>query len=223
MSKDWTGNSNTAWAILGASNHSDIERQNDDYYATHPIAMVKLLERESFSQKCWEPAVGGGHLAQILRDNGHDVRCTDIVDRGYEGTEILDFLDCTETMNNRDIITNPPYKFAQEFVQKALDISVKGTKVAMFLKVQFLEGKSRYLLFQENPPKHVYIFSSRVTCAMNGDFQKYNASALAYAWFVWEKGYKGETTLRWIADIDGDIDWATQKQVEMANKKRQLW
>ena len=50
MSKDWTGSANSTWVTLGASNHSEKDRQEDDYYATHPIAMVKLLERESFSE-----------------------------------------------------------------------------------------------------------------------------------------------------------------------------
>ena len=49
MSKDWTGSANSTWVTLGASNHSEKDRQEDDYYATHPIAMVKLLERESHS------------------------------------------------------------------------------------------------------------------------------------------------------------------------------
>ena len=40
----------------------------------------------------------------------------------------------------------------------------------MFLKVQFLEGKERKKLFLENPPKYLFISSSRITCAKNGEF-----------------------------------------------------
>ena len=68
----------------------------------------------------------------------------------------------------------------------------------MFLKVQFLEGQRRYGLFEEHNPKVVYIFSKRQSCAMNGRFDLYPTSAVAYAWFVWEKGYVGETIVRWI-------------------------
>jgi hypothetical protein len=68
----------------------------------------------------------------------------------------------------------------------------------MFLKVQFLEGKARREMFEKYPPKKIYISSSRLRCAMNGDFEKYaKSNAVAYAWFIWEKGYKGETTVRW--------------------------
>lgn len=69
----------------------------------------------------------------------------------------------------------------------------------MFLRLQFLEGKERQRLFKNFPPKVVYVFSSRILCAKNGDFEadRYN-SAIAYAWFVWVKGYKGDTIIRWI-------------------------
>lgn len=33
MSKDWIGNKDAVWRTLGASNHSDKERQAEDFYA----------------------------------------------------------------------------------------------------------------------------------------------------------------------------------------------
>lgn len=71
----------------------------------------------------------------------------------------------------------------------------------MFLKVQFVEGKERKRLFTEFPPKVIYVSSSRIMCAKNAEFDKMRAgggSAVAYAWYVWEKGYKGETIVKWI-------------------------
>ena len=98
-----------------------------------------------------------------------------------------------------DIITNPPYSKAMEFVEHALEIVEDGRKVAMFLKIQFLEGKARRALFDKFPPKTIYVSSSRLHCAMNGDFEKYaKSNAICYAWFVWEKGYTGETVIKWI-------------------------
>lgn len=73
-----------------------------------------------------------------------------------------------------------------------------GRKVCMFLKVLFLETQKRKQLFTKYPPKTIYISSSRINCAKNGDFKTYNQSAIAYAWFVWVKGYKGETIIKWI-------------------------
>lgn len=74
-------------------------------------------------------------------------------------------------------------------------------KVAMFLKIQFLEGKERKKLFTKYPPKVVYVSSSRILCAKNANFEemrKGGGSAVAYAWYVWEKGFKGDTVVKWI-------------------------
>ncbi len=69
----------------------------------------------------------------------------------------------------------------------------------MFLKIQFLEGQVRYEeIFSQTPPETVYVFSKRISCAMNGDFDKYPSSAVAYCWIKWKKGYKGETVVKWI-------------------------
>ena len=70
----------------------------------------------------------------------------------------------------------------------------------MFLKVQFLEGKARRKMFEKYPPKRIWVSSSRILCAKNGDFErmiKGGGSAMAYAWFVWEKGYEGDTVVKW--------------------------
>lgn len=186
---------------LGASNHSTTQREQDDYYATDPRALEQLLELESFSPHVWECACGEGHLSDVLKAHGYDVKSSDLVDRGYAGTEVKDFFQITQddivADYQRDIITNPPYKCCQAFVEHALDIAKEGTKIVMFLKVQFLEGQARRALFEKHPPKTIYVSSSRITCAKNGDFQKKQNSVIAYAWFVWQKGYRGDTVVKW--------------------------
>lgn len=158
--------------------------------------MELLLELETFSPNIWECACGEGHLAKVLTAKGYNVIASDLIERGY-GFGGVDFLKSTEPFDG-DIITNPPYKFAQDFVEHALEVVTGNHKVAMFLKVQFLEGKARRKLFEKHPPRRIYVSSSRLKCAMNGDFERYEKhSAVAYAWFVWEKGYKGNTIVRW--------------------------
>ena len=204
--KDWTGNLNSVFKTLGASNHTDKEREEDDFYATDPIAIDKLLKVETPSDCIWEPAAGEGHLAERLREHGFYVIASDIVERNCKLDFIRDFLqiEAIDTANH-DILTNPPYKYAKEFVLKALDLVDEGHKVYMFLKLTFLEGKARYTeLFSKNPPKVIYVFSERVMCAKNGDFEKMKAgggSAVAYSWFVWQKGYQGDTVIKWICQI----------------------
>lgn len=200
MSKDWIGNKNSIFKTLGASNHTDKERENNDFYATDPIAIDKLLTVEKPYHKVWECACGKGHLSNRLREYGYDVFSSDLINRGY-GLTTLDFLKADLEWKG-DILTNPPYKYAKEFVLKSLELLREGRKAYFFLKVQFLEGKARKRdLFDKFPPKTIYIFSERVLCAKNADFEgmkKGGGSAVAYAWFVWEKGYKGETVVKWI-------------------------
>lgn len=200
MSKDWTGNGNSIWKNLGASNHTDKERQREDYYATDPKAAELLLSVETFTGPIWECACGEKHLAKVFEERGYAVRSSDLVDRC--GNEVLDFLGLeNQGVYEGNIVTNPPYKYATEFIYKALSIIPDGYKVAMFLKVQFMEGKERKRLFTEFPPKVIYVSSSRIMCAKNGEFEKMReggGSAVAYAWYVWEKGYKGDTVVKWI-------------------------
>lgn len=192
MSKDWTGNYHSVCGCLGARNECQEEREENDYYATEPIAIEWLMKLEELNKNIWEPACGEGHLAKPLVANGYNVKSTDLIDRGY-GMGGVDFFLETEVFDG-DIITNPPYKYAQEFVEKAISLVGDGHKVCMFLKVQFLEGKKRRKMFEKYPPKTVWVSTNRIRCGKNGEFK---GSMVAYAWYVWEKGYTGETKLKW--------------------------
>lgn len=193
---DWTGNKNSTFTCLGASNHTDYDRAKNDYYATDPKAAELLLEVEPELNNIWECACGEGHLAKVFDKYGKLAKATDLIDRGY-GRGGVDFLS-PFTFWNGDIVTNPPYKYALEFVQNAIRIIATGKKVCMFLKLTFLEGKARKEFFKQFPPKTIYVSSSRIKCALNGDFDLTGQSAACYAWFVWKKGFKGKPTIEWI-------------------------
>ena len=194
--KDWIGNARSTFATLGASIHAEHEREENDYYATDPKAAEFLLEVEPQLCDIWEPACGAGHLAKVFEKYGKLAAASDLIDRGY-GKSGVDFLQCKHR-HNGDIVTNPPFRYALEFVQKALELIPDGRKVCMFLRIQFLEGKARRKFFDEFPPQTVYVATSRIKCAMNGDFEGAKGSAALYTWFVWEKGWKRETRVRWI-------------------------
>ena len=194
--KDWTGNTRSTFATLGASSHADHAREVNDYYATDPKAAVLLLDVEPELSDIWECACGAGHLANVFEKYGKLAKASDLIDRGY-GKSGVDFLRCT-CRHNGDIVTNPPFRYALEFVQKALELIPVGRKVCMFLRIQFLEGKARRKFFDEYPPQTVYVATSRIKCAMNGDFEATKGSAALYAWFVWEKGWNGDSKVRWM-------------------------
>lgn len=197
MVKDWNGDANSIFKQLGASNHTERERESRDYYATDPQAVRDLIEREKFSQYIWECASGGGHLVEPLKEAGFKVYASDIEDRGAKN-EVLDFLNYDSRVKwPGDIITNPPYKYCTDFVLKALDCVFQGHKVAMFLKLTTLEGQDRFnRLFKDNPPRTIYVYVKRIQCAKNGIFE--GSSAVCYAWFIWEKGFKGDPAIKWI-------------------------
>lgn len=178
---------------ITATNNRRTDSETHDFYATDPKAMEMLLAVETFSDTVWECAVGQGHLADVLKRKGYKVRASDLIDRGYANTEIIDFLSQCDTWEG-DIITNPPYKYAKDFVETSMQLT--SGKVAMFLKLTFLESKGRKELFEKYPPKVVYVFRGRIECGKNGVFV--GRSAVAYAWFIWEREFKGEPIIRWL-------------------------
>lgn len=205
--KDWVGNSKATFTTLGASNHVEHDRAEHDYYATEPAAVNSLFDQTDFFEgvnKVWECACGAGHLSKRMGELGLDVYSTDLYNHNY-GIDGVDFLACNSLPKGVDcILTNPPYVKALEFCEKCVELGVP--KFAMFLKLTFLEGKTRRTFFEQHPPRYVHVFSNRVICAMNGDpemFQK--SSASCYAWFVWEKGYKGKPEITWLWKGNNDI------------------
>lgn len=197
MGKKLSGQAASVFVCNGASNHSDKDRAEYDYYATEPRALELLLEKEKFNNDVWECACGELHLSNVLERAGYNIRNSDIVDRLHNGKiEVLDFLNCDERWSG-DIITNPPYKYATEFAKKALDIVEDGCRVAMFLKLTFLESESRRELFEKYPFETLYVSSSRLQCARNGNFKETGQTAMAYGWYIWRKGFKGKPIIKW--------------------------
>ncbi len=207
--KDWTWNRKSTFTTLWASNHSKWEREENDYYATDPDTIEDLVYFDEFLQisddkyfednsnfKVWECSCGEWHLSKRLEEHWFEVYSTDLIDRWYwKGW--IDFLKCNNKFNWH-IITNPPYKYAKEFVEHSLELIPTWKNVAMFLKLTFLEWQSRKKMFEKYPPKKVYVYSKRQKCAKNWDFKNTWSSAAAYAWFVWEKWYTWPTILDWI-------------------------
>lgn len=120
-------------------------RVEDDYYATDPESTRALLEVETFEGNFLEPCVGGGHIAEVIKEYypNQNIIGVDLVDRGYNNTIVGDFLSMGFEEPFDNVITNPPYSLAQEFLEKEMEVVKNGGKIAMFLKIQFLEGNKR--------------------------------------------------------------------------------
>ena len=181
------------------------ERANYDYYATPYQATEMLLDEVKFSGNFLEPCVGGGHIVDVIKKYYPDecIYGVDLVDRGYPNTLVADFLKYDFLGQKFDnVVTNPPYSLAQEFLEKSMEVVNDGGKIAMFLKIQFLEGAKRREMFKKYPPKYIYVFVKRQAPWNNGspvdEKGKPWSSTMCFAWFVWEKGFTGEPIVRWL-------------------------
>ena len=167
-----------------------------DFYPTCDVAIDALLAVEDFSGKpVWEPACGDGAIAKKFVSAGYDVMATDLHDRGY-GDAGLDFLTAGGPWDGH-IVTNPPFNIANAFVKHAVGIS-QG-KTCMLLRLAWLESQTRKEFFQTSPLKTVHVFSKRLPRMHRGDWEgPRTTGTVAFAWFVWERGYTGKPQLNWL-------------------------
>jgi hypothetical protein len=165
----------------------DVEQ---DFFSTPRWATSILLDSVKFTGTIWEPACGDGRMSECINDRyPGQVVSTDLVDRKY-GKGGVDFLFTTVRLGD-NIVTNPPYSFAMDFVQHALDFHPAVT--AFLLRTLFLETGPRYELFKAHPPRKVIVISDRVMF----DGGEKPGGCWCLSWFVWEDGYHGTTQLEW--------------------------
>ena len=170
-------------------------RQKDDWYPTPPIATRKLLDVEMFDERIWEPAAGDGAISQVLKTACYDVISSDLNDYGYCESGI-DFL-LEQTRQADCIVTNPPYRLAEEFIKHAIDLGIH--KHAWLLRLSFLEGQGRHeRLFKKYPPFAIHVFSQRLTIWRGDEEARPHTGTTAYAWFVWHSSFTGQPQLGWL-------------------------
>ncbi len=182
----------TAW-VHGVASDRD-NRQKDDWYATPPEAVRALVKAEQFEGEIADPCCGDGAIAIELEAAGYAVVSSDLVDRGY-GVPRVDFL-MQYWPSSPNIVMNPPFKLAEQFVMKALKLTTG--KVAVLARLAFLEGMKRRVIFESTPLARVHVFSRRLTMWRGGEATSKNGSMIAFAWFVWEHGHEGKPELGWL-------------------------
>lgn len=207
--KEWNGNKKSVEVMLGMSTtwHPD-QRAEGDYYTTDPKAVLALLcshERlfgfikTLHDNVIWEPACGCGNISKVFEENGFEVISTDLFDRGY-GIPGIDFLNVEKIPEQcTTIITNPPYKYANEFIQHSLELLPSGGIACFFLNLSYLSGLKRYNnIYRKFNLREVIVFSNRVHCYKN-NIKTGHSSPVNYGWFVFQKGYNDLPCIRWTA------------------------
>lgn len=154
-------------------------------------------------QTCLEPACGAGHMARVLAEHFAHVQSSDAYEYGYGARR--DFLEEPYAPESYDwVITNPPFRLAEEFVDRALTVARIG--VAILARTVFLESVGRYNdIFRERPPSQFAQFVERVPM-VKGRLDGKATTATGYAWFVWEHQQKGFPRLVWIPPCRRDLE-----------------
>jgi predicted RNA methylase len=189
---------NTSHAVMAQR----IEAKDSlDDFPTPPWATRALIEHvvgaagDLRQQSCLEPACGAGHMVKVLAEYFGEVTCFDVHD--YKYAEVANFLTKPLAVNSVDwVVTNPPFRLAEEFVLRALAIARKG--VAILARTVFIESVGRHeRLYRVHPPAKFAQFTERVPM-VKGRLDRKASTATGYGWLVWEKGHSGGTALVWI-------------------------
>ncbi len=197
---------NTSHAVM-AQRMEPLDSPDD--FPTPPWATRALLEHiisseeQLADQTCLEPACGAGHMAKVLAEYFSEVRYSDAFDYGYG--PIRDFLTHPYETNSVDwVITNPPFRLAEEFILRALPIARRG--VAILARTVFLESVGRYRrIFEARPPTVVAQFVERVPM-VRGRLDAQASTATGYAWLIWERGSAGSPRLAWVPPCRKELE-----------------
>ena len=199
---------------LGASNLSETQRANLDFYSTDPSAVNDLLQKMPELAECkrvLEPCAGVGSISDRFQFlTGIKVDCYDILSRRDDIIQMnYMYLDCAGVYDL--ILTNFPSKsstaknpigFSELLIKALKDVAPDGY-VCSFQRLLSLESKKRYeQVYSKYKPEKIYVYSHRMQCYADGDMSKKINSSIAYAWFIYHKGLDGkfsqETKLDWI-------------------------
>lgn len=172
----------------GAIRHAVKDRKND-LYETPPQATESLCRVESLPRWIWEPACGRGAISEVLKANGHDVTSTDLVDYEY-GKDGVDFLmEWSAPQGVEAIVTNPPYKNADAFIRKGLELV---PTVYMLLRWAYAEGVGRSDII-DNHLSRIWLGRERLPMMHRDgwDGKQITNAAMPFAWFVFTRKQTG--------------------------------
>jgi hypothetical protein len=184
-------------------------RASNDWYVEPRESVEALLRAERFSGLSWDPACGSGVIPSAMEAAGLEVDGSDVVDRLGGKYPLCDFLtdfdhDPAEPIAN--IVTNPPFFLARQFVDKALTIA--SHKVAMLLPITFLEGQARAKWLATTPLARVHVFSWRISMPPGELLTSGKVTAKGgkkcFAWFVFEIGHVGPPTVHLLTKLAGN-------------------
>jgi hypothetical protein len=165
-----------------------------DLYSTPAIAIEALLRVERFPYEIWEPAAGRGNIVRVLEARGHKVTSSDVASYDFPLDFVADFFTLTRAPPPAEVVvTNPPFRHAADFARHALDLV---PRVCLLLRLAFLESTGRSDLLDGGSLAAVHVFKSRLPFMHRHEWAGPRASsAIAFAWFVWDRAHVGPATI----------------------------
>lgn len=170
------------------------EREEHEHYVEPEWCSRRLFQVEKFDGTIDEPCCGFGRIAESAKHAGYRVRARDIVDRGYPGCEVQDFLTCGDTMDN--VVANPPFDIFQQFAERALRTASR--KVAMIWLVRTLPA-ARWL--RQTPLSKIYLLTPRPSMPPGHVIargEKPGGGKQDFCWLVWDKDHDGPASIEWL-------------------------
>jgi hypothetical protein len=172
--------------------------RGDDLYQTPPEAVRALLRVERIAIPIWEPCCGPGAIARVLRQAGHQVIATDLVDyqspdQDHAGWDFL--MERSAPPGVEAIVSNFPFKLAPEMIRHGLTLV---SRLYLLLRFAFIEAQGRADILESGLLRRVHVFANRLPMMHRDGWQgpKIERSAYPYAWFVWDRDHPGPTTIK---------------------------
>lgn len=165
------------------------KRHEHDNYPTPPEAIVPLFSKTTFHGNIYDPCIGEGYLARAMEQCKSCQPCineiygTDIRTTNWTNVSI-DYLNSPDTIHD-NIVTNPPYKLKEQFLEKALKTTRR--KVAFLCHITFMESKKRIKFLQDHRLEQIIVITNRLP-KMNWQTESWGSGErVAHAWFVWNQ------------------------------------
>ena len=171
---------------------SEYQRDVNDWYVEPVWCVQTLMYRVQFTGAIHDPCCGSGTIPMVTGGTGGD-----LIDRGF-GYPVADFMLYDLEYDN--IVMNPPYGRAQEFIEHALEQT--RYKVAALVQTKFLASQRRYELFTRPTTSRIIMFSKRPSMPPGEMLMKHGEAirgngSIDYCWVIWDRHHGGPCTIEW--------------------------
>lgn len=172
------------------------QREQHEHYVEPAWCSQRLFEEEEFNGPIFDPACGFGTILKSAVAADYDVWAHDVVDRGFPGTVVDDFLKQKLDTNPADIISNPPFDMFKPFALRALEVCYE--KVALIWLVRTLPA-ARWL--QDTPLSKILLLTPRPSMPPGHVIargEKPGGGKQDFCWLIWDRNHSGPPSIGWL-------------------------